>query len=55
MFQNFSHYIKIFQKKNNTNISLILTRIKKNKTTLFSQTFKVEGNKVILFSHFELK
>ena len=46
--------LKVIENENG-HISLNLTQIKKNKDTLFSPTFKVEGNKVVLFFHFELK
>ena len=49
MFQNFAHFIKIFQKEKNTNISLILARIQKIRPLYFLKLLKL---KVIKWSYF---
>ena len=50
----FSFFKSKVEKHKNGYISLILAQTEKNKTTLFSPTFKVEEKKVVLFFRFKL-
>ena len=55
LISGFSFQKSNVEKHKNGHNSVILAQNEKNNTTFFYPTFKVEGKKVVLFFHFELK